>query len=130
MNHEHIQIHNIHHSPNLGEATTFPLIVLSMINQRGFIQMSSCPETPKLGVLKFSKLGFSAFWKPIIYCANLWLRWSLKQSCSPNGVLFNDMWHPTYTHVFQGDFWLLMGGIQIGTLIHGHSFDHNLCFKY
>jgi hypothetical protein len=30
MNHGHTQIHKTHHGLNLGEATTFPLIVLSM----------------------------------------------------------------------------------------------------
>jgi hypothetical protein len=39
-NHEHTQIHKIHHSPNLGEATTFPLILLSMIGHGACTQMS------------------------------------------------------------------------------------------
>jgi ribosome assembly protein YihI (activator of Der GTPase) len=39
-NHEHTRIHKTHHDPDLGEATTFPLIVFSMINHKGYIQMS------------------------------------------------------------------------------------------
>jgi hypothetical protein len=70
-NHGHTQIHKIHHAPNLGEATTFPLIVFFMLSHRGCAQMSFCPRTPKLGILKFSKLGFLEFWRPIISYVNL-----------------------------------------------------------
>jgi hypothetical protein len=130
MNHMQTQIHKIHHDPNLGEATTFPLLVLSMPSHRACTQMSFCPKTPKLGILKFPKLGFTWFWMPITFCANLWLRWGMKQSCSPHRELFNNMWHTTCTYINQGDYWLLMVGSQIGTLIPGPSFGHNLCFKY
>jgi hypothetical protein len=34
--------------PELGEATTFPLIVLFVIRHEGCIQMSFCLKTPKL----------------------------------------------------------------------------------
>jgi hypothetical protein len=40
------------------------------------------------------------------------------------------MWHTTCTHIFQGDFKLLVGGNQIGTLIPSLFFGHNLYFKY
>jgi len=40
------------------------------------------------------------------------------------------MWHTTWTHVIQGDFWLLVVGSQIDTLTPSLSFDHNLCYKY
>ncbi len=52
-NHEHTQTHKTHQCPNLGEATTFPLIVLYVISHGGCTQMSFCLRTPKLGVLKF-----------------------------------------------------------------------------
>jgi hypothetical protein len=39
--------HKTHHSPDLGEATTFLLIVLSAILHKGHIQMAFCPGTPK-----------------------------------------------------------------------------------
>jgi hypothetical protein len=61
INHEHTRTHKIHHDPNLGEATTFPLIVFSVISHGGYIQMSFFPKIPRLGVLKVSKLGIMAF---------------------------------------------------------------------
>ncbi len=36
----------------------------------------------QIGVTKFPKLGFSQFWRPITLCADLRLKWSLKQSCN------------------------------------------------
>jgi len=44
----------------------------------------------------------------IFFSANLWLRWNLKQSCKPREDLSNDMWQDPYTHVNQGDSWLLI----------------------
>jgi len=46
-NHRQIQIHMIHHSPNLGEATTFPLIVYYVPLHEAHIQMAFCLKTPK-----------------------------------------------------------------------------------
>jgi len=57
MNHMHTWIHNIHHNLDLGETITFPLIVFIVISHGGYIQISFCPRTLKLGVSKFSKLG-------------------------------------------------------------------------
>ncbi len=48
MNHEKTQIHKIHHNSNLGEATTFPLIVFFMPSHEACTQMSFCLGTPKL----------------------------------------------------------------------------------
>jgi hypothetical protein len=42
------QTHMTHHSPDLGEATTFPLIVFSAVLRRGYIQVVLYPGTPKL----------------------------------------------------------------------------------
>jgi hypothetical protein len=74
--------------------------------------------------------NFWHFWKAITSCVDLRLKWSLKQSCNPCRKISNNMWHATYTHIFQGDSWLLMGRNQIGILIPNPSFGHNLCFKY
>jgi hypothetical protein len=41
------QTHKTHHSPNLGEATTFPLIVYFAPFYEGHIQMTFCLGTPK-----------------------------------------------------------------------------------
>jgi hypothetical protein len=130
MNHEHTRIHETHHSLDQGEAITFPLIIFFVPSHGGYIQMSFCPGTIKLGVLKFSKLGLSKLWKPITFCEDLQLRWGIKQSCNTHQKVFNDMWHATYTHLFLGDYWLLMVESQFGTLIPGPSFNHNLCFKH
>jgi len=56
MSHEYTQTHKTHHNLDLGEAIAFPLIVFFVISHMGYTQMSFCLETPKLRVLKFSKL--------------------------------------------------------------------------
>jgi len=128
--HEQTWIHKTHHGPNLGEANTLPLIVFFLPGHKANTQMSLCLETPKLGVPKFPKLGLPQLWKPITLCADLRLRWGLKQSCSPHQELFNGMWHATYTQGNRGDSWLLMVGSQIANLTLGPSFGYSLCFKY
>ncbi len=130
MSHWHTRIHKTHHGLDLREGTTFPLIVFSMINHVSYIQMSFCLGIPKLGIPKFPKLGLSAFWKAITSCVDLRLKWGFKQCCSSCWNISNDMWHTTWTHVFQGDSRLLMVRNQIGTLTFSPSFGHNLYFKY
>jgi hypothetical protein len=130
MSHGHTRTHKFHDDPDLGEATTFPLIVLFVPSHGACTQMSFCPKTPKLGMLKFLKLIFLRFWRPIIFFVNLWLIWGLKQSCISHQELFNSMWHITCTQKNQGDFWLLVVGSQIVDLIPNLYFGHNLCFKY
>jgi hypothetical protein len=128
--HGQTQIHKTHHDLDLGEATTFLLIVFSMLGHEACTQMSFCLKTPKLGVLKISKLGLLRLWKPITFFAKLRLKWGLKQSCSLCQELFNNMRHVSYIIVNQGDSWFLMVGSQIGSLIRDPSFGHNFCFKY
>ncbi len=48
--HGQTRIHNIHHSPNLGEATTFPLIVLYVLGHRASTQVRSL-EILEIGTL-------------------------------------------------------------------------------
>ncbi len=67
-NHGQTWIHKIHHDPDLGEATTFPLIIFSMPTHGACTQMSFCLGTPKLGIPKLSKLGFPWFWGAITSC--------------------------------------------------------------
>jgi hypothetical protein len=83
-----------------------------------------------VGVPKFPKLGFLQLWRPIPLCVDLQLRWGLKQSCIPCWDFSNGMWHATFTQGNLGNSWLLMVRSQIGNLILGPSFGHNLCFKY
>jgi hypothetical protein len=47
MNHEQTPTHKTHHGLDLGEATTFPLIVLFVLGHGVNTQMAFCPETPK-----------------------------------------------------------------------------------
>ncbi len=63
-------------------------------------------------------------------CANLQLRWDLKQNYNACRELSNGMWHATCTQGGQGSSWLLMVRSQIGNLTFGLSFGHNLCFNY
>ncbi len=127
--HMQTQTHKIHHGPNLGEAITFPLIIFFVPDHGANTQMSFCPKILKLGVSKFPKLGPLQLWKPIIFCEDFRLRWSLKQSCNPRQEISNGMWHTTCTQVNQGDSLLLVVGNQIGNLILNPSFGHNLCLN-
>ncbi len=86
-------------------------------------------QDSQVGVPKFPKLGLPRLWGPITLCADLWLRWSLKQKCSFCWELSNGMWHATCTQGNWGDSWILMVGSQIANLIYGPSFGHNLHFK-
>jgi len=81
-------------------------------------------------ISKFLKLGFTQLWRPITLCVDLQLRWGLKQSYIPCWELSNGIWHATYTQGNWGNSWLLMVRSQIGNLIPGPSFGHNLCFNY
>ncbi len=127
--HGQTQTHKTHHSPNLGEATTFPLIIYYMALQEAHIQMAFLSRDSQMGNLKFPKLGLPQLWSPITLCVNLWLRWGLKQSCSPLWELFNGMSHATYTQGNQVDSRLLVVKSQIVNLIPDLSFGHNLCFR-
>ncbi len=83
-----------------------------------------------MGVLKFPKLGLIQLWRPITLCADLQLRWGLKQRCNPCQDLLNGMWHATCTQGDQGDSRLLVVGSQIGNLTPSPSLGHNLYFNY
>jgi hypothetical protein len=112
-----------HHGPNLGEATTFSLIVYFVAGHGTSIQMAFF-----LGVPKFPKLGLLQLWGPITLSTNLWLRWGLKQSCSPCWKLSNGMSYFTYMQGNLGDSRLLMVGSHIVNLTSSPSFGHNLYF--
>jgi hypothetical protein len=47
MNHGQTRIHKTHHGSNLGETTTFPLIIYFVHGHGISTQMSFCPETLK-----------------------------------------------------------------------------------
>jgi hypothetical protein len=46
--HWQTHIHKTQHNSDLGEATTFPLIVVFTFDHRAYTQMSFCPGAPKL----------------------------------------------------------------------------------
>jgi hypothetical protein len=82
-----------------------------------------------MGVPKFPKLGLLQLWDPITLCADLRLRWGLKQSFSLHQELSNVMLHATCKQENRVDSWLLVVGNQTTNLTPGISFGHNLCFK-
>jgi hypothetical protein len=66
MRHGQIQTYKTHHGPDLGETTTFPLIVYFVPLHEAHIQMTFCPETPKWGP-KISKVGIPTTFGPITF---------------------------------------------------------------
>jgi hypothetical protein len=126
--HGQIRTHKTHHGPNLGEATTFPLIVYSVLLHEAHIQMAFCPKTPKWESRNCQNQNFCDFEAPITLCADLQLRWGLKQSCNPCREVSKGMWHATCTRGNQVNSRLLVVGSQIANLTPGLSFGHNLCF--
>ncbi len=127
--HRQTRTQKTHHDPDLGEATTFPLIVYSMHGHRINTQMSFCPQTPKWKFRNSQSWNSYDFGGLITLCENLWLRWGLKKSCSPCWDLSNSMWQPTWTQQNWGDSWLLVVRSQFVNLTFGPSFGHNLWFK-
>jgi hypothetical protein len=91
----------------------------------GFLSQDSQVGVPKLPKLKLSWLR-----SLITLCANLWLKWGLKQSCSPCQEISNDILHATYTQGNRVDYRLLMLKSQTINLTPGLSFGHNLCFRW
>jgi hypothetical protein len=63
MNHGQTWTHKTHHDLEMGEATTFPLIIFFVPIHGASTQMSFYPRIPKLGFLQF--------WKPITLYENL-----------------------------------------------------------
>jgi hypothetical protein len=86
------------------------------------------PRTPKLGILKFPKLWFPPFSMLISFCANLQLKWGLKQSYNLHQKISKNMRNTSCTHVIQGNSWVV--GSQIDILTPGTFFGHNLCYQY
>jgi len=112
-NYGQTRTHKTHHGLDLGEATTFPLVVYFVPSHEAHI--------PKLGLLQL--------WGPIISRANLWLRWGRKKNYSHCREISNGMSHVTFTQVNWVDSRLLMVGSQTANLIPSLSFGHNLCFR-
>ncbi len=82
-----------------------------------------------MGVPKFPHLGLPRLWGRITSCADLWLQWGFKKSCSPCQELSNGMSHISWMQRNWVNSWLLMVGSQIGNLTLDLSFGHNLCYR-
>jgi len=113
----------------LGGSHHLPTCSVLCASPRGPHPNGTLSWDPRMGVLKFPKLGLLRLWGPITLFADLRLRWDLKQSFSPCWELSNGMLHATYAHGNRVDSWLLMIGSQIANLTIGLSFGHNLCFR-
>jgi hypothetical protein len=118
-----------HHGPDLGEATTFPLIVFSAALRRGYIQMALFPGTPKLesrNCPEIVPVGVSGLWELITPNCRVWSQQGLNQSCSPRRDLFNDMSHFQIECREEVNSRLLVVGSQTASLTPGPSFAHHL----
>jgi hypothetical protein len=131
MNHRQTQTHKTHHGPDLGEVTTFPLIVyyvFELTPKCHFVPV--LPNgNPKIPTTRILITGIPVTLRPITLHANLQLRWGLKQSCNPHWEFFNSISYTTCTQGNWGDSQLLMVGSQIVNLTPGFSFGYNLCAK-
>jgi hypothetical protein len=89
--HGQIRTHKTHHSLDLGETTTLPPYSILYASPRGPHPNGILSRDSQVGILKFPNLGLLWLCGPITLCANLRLKWGLKQSYSPCRELFNNM---------------------------------------
>jgi len=108
-----------HHLPPYSILCTFP----QDPHPNGFLSRDS-----QVGVPKLPKLGLPQLWGAITLREN-WLRWGLKQSCSPHQELSYGMSHTIYTHGNWVDSRLLVVGSQITNLTPDPSFGLYFCFR-
>jgi hypothetical protein len=121
--------HETHHSPDSGEATTFPHILFSAPPRRGYIQMAFFPGTPKLESRNCPEIvpgGVAELWELITPDCQVWSRWGLNQTCSPRRDLSNDVSHFQFGGREEIDSRLFVVGSQIASLTPGPSFAYNL----
>ncbi len=157
--HRQTQIHKTHHDPDLGEATTFPLIVLFMLSHgtntqnvilsQYFLCMATrlapkchfvlglpswSPEIPKIGTpLTLKAHNF-------VCIPSIKMRFEAKLQPSLRAfqryVTHQVQRFPTICRTplvhkkNQGNSRLLVVGSQFDSLTPNPSFGHNLCFKY
>jgi len=114
------------HDPDLGEATTFPLIVYSATLHGAHIQMAFLSRDSRVGVPKSRQPWL---WSPITLREDLGSKCNLKKNCSSCQDLSNGMWHVVYSQVNRVDSWLFLVRSQTGSLTPGPSFGYNLCFR-
>jgi hypothetical protein len=83
--------------PGLGGSHHLPPYSIFFASPQGPHPNGILSQDSQMGVLKLPKLGLSRLWGPITLCADLRLRWGLKQSCSPHQELSNSISHATWT---------------------------------
>jgi hypothetical protein len=95
--HMQLRTHKTHHNPDLGEATTFPLIVYYAPLHRGHIQMVFfVPRLPN-GSFEIPLARILATLRAHNLACKPLIAMSLNQSCSPCQKVFNNMSHTACT---------------------------------
>ncbi len=121
--------HLTHHGSDLGEDTTFPLIVFSGALRRGYIQMALFPGTPGLesrNCPEIVPIGVPGLWELITPDFRIGSRRGLNQSCSPRRDLSKDVSHFQIGCRQEVDSRLFVVGSQTSSLTPSPSFAHNL----
>jgi hypothetical protein len=132
MSHGQLWTHKTHHNPDLGEATTFPHIVFSVLLRRTYIPMTLFSRTPKeesrncLEIVPVWTLGTLAAHNSSLRPP---IKMRPKETCSSPWELSNGVLHSVYTHRRRVDSRLLMVRSQTANLTLGPSFAHNLCCR-
>jgi hypothetical protein len=124
--------HKTHHSPDSGEATTFPHIVFSTLLRGDYIQTALFPRTPKLesrNCPETVSVGVPRLWELITPDCTVWSQRGLNQSYSPRRDLFNALSHSQFGGREEVDSRLLMVGSQTASLTPGPSFGYNLGYR-
>jgi len=83
--------------PGLGGSYHLPTYSILCASSWGPHPNGILSHDSQVKVPKLPKLGFLQLWGPITLRADLWLKWGLKQSCSPHQELSNNILHATYT---------------------------------
>jgi hypothetical protein len=128
MSHGQPRTHNTHHNSDLGEATTFPLIVYFVALQGATSKWLFVPRLPN-GSPKIPTVGIPTTLEAHKLACKPSIAMSLKKSCSPHQEIFNGMSHIACTQGNQVDSRLLVVESQTFDLIPSLFFGHNLCFK-
>jgi hypothetical protein len=81
MSHEHTQIHKTCHNSNLGEATTFPLIIFSMIGQKA-TPKCHFSQDPQVKSPKILKIGTPAILEAHNFLCRPSIKLMSKKNCS------------------------------------------------
>jgi hypothetical protein len=118
-----------HHSPDSGEANTFPLIVFSEALRRSYIQMAIFPRIPKLESRNCPEtipVGVPGLWELIIPDWRVRSQQDLNQSCNPRRDLSNSLSHFQIGCREKVDSRRLVVGSQTASLTPGPSFAHNV----